>query len=148
LPLRPTFSLIRLLPAAYCGPYFLKQILQSLTSPPDGEPTSPNLRKNAYIYAFLTLGAQLARAEVDLLQLWHGRRAIIRCRTQLMGEVYQKALRRKDLSGLVAKEQAGVKASEPAKGKKGGKAPAEGSKTSTSNSTGKIVRLMSSDCNK
>lgn len=63
-----------------------------------------------------------------------------------MGEVYQKALRRKDLSGLVAKDQGS-----PLKmnnGKNQGEAPTEASKTSAGISTGKIVRLMSSDCNK
>lgn len=51
---------------AYCSPYFLKQILQSLTPPIDGgdEPYDKGLRKSAFIYGGLAFVAQIARAEV------------------------------------------------------------------------------------
>lgn len=76
----------------------------------------------------------------DLQQLWHERRAIIRTRTQLMGEVYEKALKRRDLSGVIAPKEDSKGPSKNGKGK-----PAT---PPTGVSTGKIVNLMSTDCNK
>lgn len=137
--------------AAYCSPYFLKKILEALSSPLSGKGSHPELRQSAYIYAGLALLAQVIRAEVgtslpaslsaksltirvDLQQLWHERRLIVRARSQLTGEVYEKALKRLDLSGVVApKEDETV-----AKGKKKTEAP-------SATSTGKIVSLMTAD---
>ncbi|GAA6059991.1 hypothetical protein JCM10212_001149 [Sporobolomyces blumeae] len=147
---------------SYCSPYFLKQILQSLTLPANGDPYDPTLRKSAYIYGLLAFVAQIARAEVDLQQLWHERRAIIRCRSSLMADVYEKALKRRDPSGATGDDS--DKNEEGKAGKKGGKkieAKAgkdgdEGDKKKKkkipegrgSSSTGKIVSLMSADANK
>ncbi|GAA5873644.1 hypothetical protein JCM1840_002987 [Sporobolomyces johnsonii] len=127
---------------SYCSPYFLKQILQSLSPPADGEPYDPDLRKSAYVYGLLAFVAQLARAEVDLQQLWHERRAIIRTRGALMGQVYEKALKRRDPSGAVGDDK---DKKEKKAGEKGKKAVEEGRGTS---STGKIVSLMGGDANK
>ncbi|GAA5917290.1 hypothetical protein JCM6882_004151 [Rhodosporidiobolus microsporus] len=141
---------------SYLSPYLLKQILESLsTSSPN-----PTLRQPAYVYTFLAFLSQIARAEVDLQQLWHERRAIIRCRTQLMGEVYEKALKRKDVSGVVlTNEEAEGKKADGAQGGKG-KAAADAKKGAKdgkkkgvpegrgTSSTGKIVSLMGGDSNK
>ncbi|GAA5956181.1 hypothetical protein JCM21900_006830 [Sporobolomyces salmonicolor] len=127
---------------SYCSPYFLKQILQSLSPPAAGEPYDPDLRKSAYVYGLLAFVAQLARAEVDLQQLWHERRAIIRTRGALMGQVYEKALKRRDPSGAVGDDK---DKKEKKVGEKGNKAVEEGRGTS---STGKIVSLMGGDTNK
>ncbi|CEQ40039.1 SPOSA6832_01630 [Sporobolomyces salmonicolor] len=127
---------------SYCSPYFLKQILQSLSPPAAGEPYDPDLRKSAYVYGLLAFVAQLARAEVDLQQLWHERRAIIRTRGALMGQVYEKALKRRDPSGAVGDDK---DKKEKKVGEKGKKAAEEGRGTS---STGKIVSLMGGDTNK
>ncbi|KAK4706065.1 hypothetical protein P7C70_g135, partial [Phenoliferia sp. Uapishka_3] len=143
---------------SYASPYFLKQILTSLGS--DSEVNGgPALKTSAYIYASLALIAQLLRAEVgksllppnklpcqssdsvilkDLQTMWHERRASIRCRTQLMGEVYEKALKRRDLSGVVETEEKAP--GKDAKGKKIKEEPKRGG-----GSTGKIVQLMSTD---
>lgn len=71
----------------------------------------------------------------DLQQSWYERRAIVRCRSQLIGEVYEKALKRRDLSGVVNKDNplsaSGGKGKEASKG-----------------STAKIVNLMSWDTQK
>lgn len=131
---------------AYCGPYFLKQILQSLTPPPPGEPIDKGLRKSAYIYAVLAFAAQIARAEVDLQQLWHERRAIIRCRTQLTGEVYEKALKRRDLSGVIAPKEEDAATALYKKSKKDDKDAKKSAPAGVS--TGKVVNLMSTDANK
>ncbi|KAL8290163.1 hypothetical protein RQP46_003102 [Phenoliferia psychrophenolica] len=126
-------SSFKLLP--YASPYFLKQILTSLGSDEPGVPNDPAIKTSAYIYATLALLAQLLRAEVDLQALWHERRASIRCRTQLMGEVYEKALKRRDLSGVV--EVAEKKPDKDAKGKKTKEEPKRGG-----GSTGKIVQVQ------
>jgi ABC-type multidrug transport system fused ATPase/permease subunit len=99
---------------AYTSPYFLREILTALTDRNDQQE-----RKSAYVYAVLALFAQCIRAEVDLQQLWHERRCIVRARSQLMGEVYEKALKRRDLSGSTNEKGA--------------------------SSGGKIVQLMSAD---
>ncbi|GAA5902673.1 uncharacterized protein JCM6883_007204 [Sporobolomyces salmoneus] len=135
---------------SYCSPYFLKQILQSLSPSSPGEPYDPTLRKSAYIYGLLAFIAQIARAEVDLQQLWHERRAIIRTRSQLMADVYEKALKRRDPSGATGedtdkhekKPENGAKGD----GKKDGKKKVEEGRGSSS--TGKIVSLMSGDANR
>ncbi|KAL8277960.1 hypothetical protein RQP46_009592 [Phenoliferia psychrophenolica] len=77
---------------SYASPYFLKQILTSLESDDPVVSSDPTIKTSAYIYASLALLAQLLRAEVDLQALWHERRACIRCRTQIMGEVYEKVI--------------------------------------------------------
>ncbi|GAA6034025.1 hypothetical protein JCM8097_000654 [Rhodosporidiobolus ruineniae] len=134
----------------YGGVYAIKQILESLSSPVP----NPTLRQSAYIYAALAFLAQITKAEVDLQQLWHERRAITRTKTQLMGEVYAKALKRKDVSGAVAPKEAG----KGADGKKdgAGKAAAKGKEGKKkelpeargTSSTGKIVSLFGGDVNK
>ncbi|GAA5886210.1 hypothetical protein JCM16303_004461 [Sporobolomyces ruberrimus] len=141
---------------SYCSPYFLKQILQSLTPPIDGgdEPYDKGLRKSAFIYGGLAFVAQIARAEVDLQQLWHERRAIIRCRSQLMADVYEKALKRRDPSGATGEDVDKNEASSSSKAKGGKKDEKKDKKKKKvqegrgSSSTGKIVSLMSGDANK
>jgi hypothetical protein len=65
----------------------------------------------------------------DLLHLWHSRRATIRIKAELTAAIYDKALRRKDASGVVnAKEEEG-------------KDKDKGEKKSSAD-TGKIVNLM------
>ncbi|GAA5840283.1 hypothetical protein JCM9279_002335 [Rhodotorula babjevae] len=145
---------------SYASPFFLKQILEALTPPAPGEPYDPTLRQSAYIYALLAFVAQVSRAEVDLQQLWHERRAITRARTGLMGEVYEKALKRRDASGATGKDEAAPKkkkdaaasAASAAAAGQGKGAGAKGKKTIPeargSTSTGKIVSLMAGDVNK
>ncbi|GAA5820282.1 hypothetical protein JCM11251_005555 [Rhodosporidiobolus azoricus] len=137
---------------SYLSPYLLKRILESLSSAsPD-----PTLRKSAYVYTFLAFLSQIARAEVDLQQLWHERRAIIRCKTQLMGEVYEKALKRKDVSGVVLPKAEAAEGKKPAggsQGSKGKEGKKEGKKKVVpegrgTSSTGKIVSLIGGDSNK
>ena len=121
---------------SYSAPYFLKEILEALSNPDD-----PSQKKSAYIFASLALAFQILRAEIDLIQLWHERRAILRTRSCLTGMVYEKALKRRDGSGVINTEN-DVKA--PGKEKKvEAKAPKKAERTG--GSTGKIVQLMSGD---
>lgn len=100
----------------YLGPFFLKRILDSLDIR-DGEDEQTRARKisQAYIYAFLAFLSTLGRGEADLQHLWYGRRAATRIRTSLMTAIYDKALKRKDFSGIVDKDAAKEKNADPKK---------------------------------
>ncbi|WVW80972.1 hypothetical protein I302_102963 [Kwoniella bestiolae CBS 10118] len=115
----------------YAGPYFLKKILDGLDN------KSPKAMSQAYIFAFLAFLASTLKALVDLLHLWHGRRATVRIKAELTAAIYDKALRRKDASGVVAAKE------DENKDKEGGKVE----KKSNADS-GKVVNLMAGDTNR
>lgn len=100
----------------YLGPFFLKQILDSLDVH-DGEDERTRVRgvSRAYIYAFLAFLCTLCRAEADVQHLWYGRRAATRIKSSLMTAIYDKALKRKDFSGIVDKDAAKNKNVDPKK---------------------------------
>lgn len=110
----------------YASPFYLKKILDGLAI------GTPEAMSQAYIFAFLALLASILKGVSDLFHLWHARRAVVRIKAELTAAIYDKALRRKDASGVLAvKEEAGTE------GEKKGK---------TSNAdTGKVVNLMSGD---
>lgn len=87
----------------YAGPFFLKRILDSLDATQN--PT-PEKRAQAFIFAFLAFLSTLCKAEADVQHLWYGRRAATRIRSELMAAIYDKALKRKDFSGIVDKDAA------------------------------------------
>ncbi|KAF6756229.1 multidrug resistance-associated ABC transporter [Ephemerocybe angulata] len=86
----------------YSSPVFLKLILDSIGQRDDTtrSPDPPSY-KAAYIYAVLMFLSTLCKAEADVQHLWYGRRASTRIRSELMAAIYDKALKRKDLSGIV-----------------------------------------------
>ncbi|KAJ7789591.1 ABC transporter type 1, transmembrane domain-containing protein [Mycena olivaceomarginata] len=86
----------------YAGPFFLKCILDAI----DTENATPRDRGTAYVYAVLMLHCAVLKAQCDLQHLWHSRRASTRIRVELIAAVYDKALKRKDFSGLVDKDKA------------------------------------------
>lgn len=122
----------------YLGPFFLKRILDSLDTRDEDEQERTKRISQAYIYAFLSFLCILGRAEADVQHLWFGRRAATRMRTSLMTAIYDKALKRKDFSGITDKDG---KANVDIKDAKGDdpKAGAD---------VGKIVNLMAGDANK
>lgn len=75
------------------------------------------------------------QAVSDLLHLWHSRRAAVRAKAELIAAIYDKALRRKDASGVVTRED------KTAADAKDGKKPKEEKKSNAD--TGKVVNLMS-----
>ena len=83
----------------YLGPFFLKRILDSLAT------HDPARVSQAYIYAFLAFMCTLCKAESDVQHLWYGRRAATRIKSELMVAIFDKALKRKDFSGIVDKEK-------------------------------------------
>jgi hypothetical protein len=100
----------------YLGPFFLKRILDSLDRR-EGEDEQTQKRKvsQAYIYALLAFLCILCRGEADLQHLWYGRRAATRMKSSLMTAIYDKALKRKDFSGIIDKDAAKAKNGDPKK---------------------------------
>lgn len=45
------------------------------------------------------------QAQADVHHLWYGRRAATRMRSELMASIYDKALKRKDFSGIIGEKQ-------------------------------------------
>ncbi|KAJ7858057.1 hypothetical protein B0H14DRAFT_3636842 [Mycena olivaceomarginata] len=99
------------------------------------------------------------QAQCDLQHLWHGRRASTRIRVELIAAVYDKALKRKDFSGLVDRDKAreaaerkaesqstSPKATQTKAQKQAQKAKAEKADDPKAGAdTGKIVNLMAGD---
>ena len=75
-----------------------------------------------------------SQAETDCLHLWFGRRAQVRIRTLLMASIYDKALKRKDFSGTVRKDDKD-------------KDPEKANDPKSSADVGKVVNMMSGDAN-
>ena len=75
---------------------------------------------------------------MDLLHLWHARRASTRVRSELMACIYDKALKRKDFSGVVSSKSK----KEPAAAE-----PTTPPKQEDAADVGKIVQLCSGDAN-
>jgi ABC-type multidrug transport system fused ATPase/permease subunit len=78
---------------SFAGPYFLKRILEALSS------DSPELRNSAYNLALLSFVLNVLKAEVDLFRTWHSRRSYERVRGALVTLIFDKATRKKDTSG-------------------------------------------------
>ncbi|KAI0050163.1 multidrug resistance-associated ABC transporter [Auriscalpium vulgare] len=121
----------------YAGPYFLKQILDSITTP------TPETRSQAYIFAVLAFLCNIAKTQADLQHLWFARRAATRVRSELMASIYDKALKRKDFSGIVEKDMDKGNASD---GRKRDKSKDDDPKAGAD--VGKIVNLMAGDANR
>ena len=97
----------------------------------------PPSHTKAYIYAILMFLFTLCKAEADVQHLWFGRRAASRIRSELMAAIYDKALKRKDFSGIVDKDAAEKKARPP-----GAKEDAKADEPKAGADIGKIVNLM------
>lgn len=97
---------------------------------------------------------QALKAEADVQHLWFGRRAATRIRAELMSAIYDKALKRKDFSGIVNKDQKkekekDVPSGDGKKDKKAEKAKKEKADDPKAGAdVGKIVNLMAGDANR
>lgn len=123
----------------YAAPFLLNQILTAFDSP-DRE-----ARSRGYIYACLAFICLITKAQFDAQHLYFGRRAAARTRLELMASVYDKALKRRDLSGTFSsttdeKARGKQKSTEKTRGKKEDK--------SAGADIGKVVNLMSGDSNR
>jgi len=130
----------------------------------DVQNPTPESTTRAYIYAFLALLCTLLKvtailsfiaskthlasnqAEADVQHLWYGRRASTRMRTELMAAIYDKALKRKDLSGIVKTDNKQV--APPNQEKKKGKDEKDENDPKSGADVGKIVNLMAGDANR
>ena len=121
----------------YAGPFFLKHILDALVE----SNKNPQKHAIAYVYAFLAFLSTLCKAQADVQHLWYGRRASTRIRTELMSAIYDKALKRKDFSGIVDKD---AKTAKPP----GAKADPKADEPKAGADIGKIVNLMAGDANR
>ncbi|KAH7106077.1 P-loop containing nucleoside triphosphate hydrolase protein [Auriculariales sp. MPI-PUGE-AT-0066] len=124
------FALVALsLVLQYTQPVFLNKILATI----NGD-SSDAARSLAVVYALLMFGASLLKAESDLQHLWISRRVAGQIRCELMTAIYEKALKRQDLSGAVKETN-----------KKEGEEPGGEDENSNGADIGKIVNLMSND---
>ncbi|KAM0755443.1 P-loop containing nucleoside triphosphate hydrolase protein [Meredithblackwellia eburnea MCA 4105] len=121
----------------YVSPYLMNRILTSLTNP------TPTSHREAFVLAICAFMSSLLKSQSDLYQLWHSRRACTRARSTLMGLIYGKALRRKDMSGVVSDDSEGGSTSRDRDSKK--KKEKEDEEKSGGADIGKVVNLMSSD---
>ena len=142
----------------YARVYLLKAILDAVDH---ADALDDKQRSRAYLYALLSFLAVMLRCCIDMQHLWLSRRASTRIKSELMAAIYDKALKRKDFSGLVDAD-----AARDTKGKADGEscrlfptAVVEAftgkSKEATANlnpragaDTGKIVNLMSADASR
>ena len=92
--------------------------------------------------------SQVLKAQADLQHLWYGRRASVRIRSELMSAIYDKALKRKDLSGTVNKQEKEKGKEKKKDGKKGKKKEDKGDEPKAGADIGKIVNLMAGDANR
>ncbi|KAJ7655558.1 hypothetical protein DFH06DRAFT_1200413 [Mycena polygramma] len=131
----------------------------------DTENETDKEKGKAYIYAVLMLVCSIGKAQADVQHLWINRRASTRVRSELMAAIYDKALKRRDFSGVVdqekAKEAADKKAASAAgtppvltKAERKAKAKADKELAAKADDpkagaadTGKIVNLMAGDAN-
>jgi ABC-type multidrug transport system fused ATPase/permease subunit len=96
-------------------------------------------RSDAYFFAIAACVCQLIKSQSDLQHLYFSRRASVRVKGELVASVYEKALKRKDVTGAVQKDQG-----KDPKGK--GKEDKEGApQDSSSADVGKIVSLIAAD---
>ncbi|KAF9070335.1 multidrug resistance-associated ABC transporter [Rhodocollybia butyracea] len=113
---------------SFLNPFFLNHILSSIEL---------EERPQAYVYAVLMFFASVLKSQCDLQHLWFSRRAATRTRSELMAAIYNKALKRKDLSGVVREIK-----TENDKSKK------SDDKEQVGADIGKIVNLMAVDANR
>ncbi|KAF8158956.1 multidrug resistance-associated ABC transporter [Mycena galopus ATCC 62051] len=118
---------------AYGGPFFLKRLLDAIDRP---DRTSRDIGM-AYNYAGLMFICSLLKAQFDAQHLWYGQRAATRIRSELMAAIYDKALKRKDFSGVTKESAAETKAT--------ARQETDEKPATTGADTGKIVNLMSGD---
>ncbi|KAL7418151.1 hypothetical protein BDY24DRAFT_374236 [Mrakia frigida] len=112
LTLDAVFTYLSVL-CVYGSAFCIKGILDCLTSP-----SAESIAK-AYVFALSAFLITVVKAQSDVNHLWFSRRAGARIQTALASAVYEKALKRKDFSGVT-----------------------EGKGTS---GVGKIIQLMQSD---
>ncbi|SNX81770.1 related to multidrug resistance protein [Melanopsichium pennsylvanicum] len=119
-------------------------------------------RKQAFLFAIFALIASLIKTQTDLQHLYYSRRAGVRIKSELTLAIFDKALRRKDISGALQNDgptkdvdatpqnadQDRPDASKSAKdAQQSKKAKKKQDDDKSSATVGKVVNLMSTDAN-
>ncbi|KAG0239020.1 hypothetical protein BGW41_007967 [Actinomortierella wolfii] len=79
---------------AFGVPYYLRLLLEYIE-----KPNGP--KEIAYLYVFAMLVSDVTRSLAFGQNLYYGRRVEVRLKAMLSAEIYAKALRRKDMTGIV-----------------------------------------------
>ncbi|KAH7322247.1 ABC transporter type 1, transmembrane domain-containing protein [Rhizoctonia solani] len=95
----------------------------------------PLERRDAYVFAVAAAICQLIKSQSDLQHLYFARRASVRIKGELVASIYEKALKRKDMSGAVRK---------PGKHDPGANPNAQPEESSSAD-IGKVVSLIAAD---
>lgn len=121
-----------------------------------GDDSIDPAKKRAFVFALLALLASAIKTQTDLQHLYYSRRASVRIKSELTLAIYEKALRRKDVSGSTLNATSTAE-TQPTDNKDDGKTPkdADSAKKGTATaddddsaaSVGKVVNLMSTDAN-
>ncbi|CAE6495623.1 unnamed protein product, partial [Rhizoctonia solani] len=94
--------------------------------------------QDAYFFAIAAAFCQLIKSQSDLQHLYFARRASVRIKGELVASIYEKALKRKDMSGAVGKSDTQKKGNP----EDSASAPSE---ESSSADIGKVVSLIAAD---
>lgn len=108
-------------------------------------------KKRAFLFAFLALLASVIKTQTDLQHLYYSRRASVRIKSELTLAIYDKALRRRDVSGSLQSVSSTDTTDLPGKSDKGKDQKQKQGKDDDDHrsaaSVGKVVNLMSTDTN-
>lgn len=108
-------------------------------------------KKRAFLFAFFALLASVIKTQSDLQHLYYSRRAGVRIKSELTLAIYDKALRRKDISGSLQSASSSTLTQVSDKGDKVKDQKPNQNKDDdedkSSASVGKVVNLMASDTN-
>ncbi|KAH8913704.1 hypothetical protein BT69DRAFT_122530 [Atractiella rhizophila] len=102
-------------------------------------------RRTALKYGVYMFLLTLLKIELDINILWYLRRGNMRWRSVLMGIVYEKALRKRDLSGYIKKEDEEEDGKKPGEEEGGNVEGGKKKEDKKEADQGKILNLMSSD---
>ncbi|CAG7975403.1 unnamed protein product [Penicillium nalgiovense] len=94
-----TISLVQMI-CDFSTPVLLQQLLQAME-----DPSRP--KRVPLTYAFMSFALRLVAAQSQVLLLWYGRRCYERSRGEMIMMVYEKALSRKNVSGLMIEGNSG-----------------------------------------
>ncbi|KAI9257101.1 hypothetical protein EDC94DRAFT_615397 [Helicostylum pulchrum] len=130
----------------YLSPFFQQKILEYI----EIDENRPSIQI-AYMYVFCLFLVGIVKLLCNTIQLWMGRRWNIRTLIMLDSEIFSKTLKRKDVSGKLAKADDEKEADENDKNKDNVKEKKEDAKQEEEGSfsnVGKITNLMSVDADK
>ncbi|CAI7641157.1 unnamed protein product [Penicillium discolor] len=88
-----TISLVQMI-CDFSTPVLLQQLLQAMKD-------ASRPKRVPLTYAFMSFALRLVAAQSQVLLLWYGRRSYERSRGEMIMMVYEKALSRKNISGLM-----------------------------------------------